>query len=82
MLILLLPATEVELDGQTEHTMTDVDAICVAYVLLPHMVQGLDPVLGLYVPATHGLQGPPSGPVWPALQVQLVMTELPTSEFE
>ena len=36
----------------------------------------------LYFPATHGMHWPPSGPVEPALQVQLVEAALPASELE
>ena len=37
------------------------------------------PVNTLYVPAPHGAQVPPSGPEYPALQVQI---ELPSGELE
>ena len=33
-----------------------------------------------YVPGGHGLQGPPSAPRYPVLQVQLNRTVLPTGE--
>ena len=40
------------------------------------------PLLVLYFPATQAEHTPPPGPVNPALQVQAVMTELDTAEFE
>jgi hypothetical protein len=45
-------------------------------------VQAADPVDTLYLPATHAVQLPPSGPVDPALQVQLVKAALPAGELE
>jgi hypothetical protein len=47
LLILLLPSTDVELAGHVEHTVADVAASAVAYVLFSHRVQGMDPALGL-----------------------------------
>jgi hypothetical protein len=42
-----------------------------------------DPVNALYFPATHAEQvPPPSGPVDPALQVQLLKSALPAGELE
>ena len=45
-------------------------------------MQGSDPHAdsGLYFPATHSAQVPPSGPDEPALQVQLVTAELPAGD--
>ena len=37
----------------------------------------LVPVTFLYFPPTHAVQGPPFGPVYPVLQVQLVSSVLP-----
>ena len=45
-------------------------------------MQAADPVDVLYFPATHAVHGPPSGPVDPALQVQLVKAALPAGELE
>ena len=41
-----------------------------------HKVQGSDPLAGLYLPATQAVHGPPSGPVYPGLQVQSVILSL------
>ena len=40
------------------------------------------PKVSLYVPSGHALQLPPSGPVYPLLQVQLVTFMLPAPESE
>jgi hypothetical protein len=47
-----------------------------------HSLQASDPRAdsGLYFPATHSAQVPPSGPDEPALQVQLVTAELPAGD--
>ena len=39
------------------------------------------PVYALYFPATHAEHGPPSGPVCPALQTQLLTTVPPLREL-
>jgi hypothetical protein len=43
-------------------------------------VQAALPVPGLYVPTSHAEQGPPLGPVYPALQTQAVMAPLAAGE--
>jgi hypothetical protein len=47
-----------------------------------HSLQASDPRAdaGLYFPATHSAQVPPSGPDQPASQVQLVTAELPAGD--
>ncbi len=50
-----------------------------------HRVHTALPLLGLYFPATQAVHGPPSGPVKPALQaevIQAVTDELPLGEME
>jgi hypothetical protein len=37
------------------------------------------PLNSLYFPATHAVHGPPSGPIHPELQMQLVNAVLPES---
>lgn len=37
-------------------------------LLAGHCEHAVGPVLFLYVPAAHGVQSPPSGPEYPALQ--------------
>jgi hypothetical protein len=46
-----------------------------------HCKQLTDPFTSLYVPGTHNVQTPPSGPVHPALHVQAVIDELEFIEF-
>ena len=45
-------------------------------------MQGAEPVALLYVPATHAVQVPPSGPVYPALhaRIQALLDVLATGE--
>ena len=45
-----------------------------------HSVQGLDPLTGLYLPASHATHVPPSGPVKPTSQVQFVIVVLPAAD--
>jgi hypothetical protein len=52
------------------------------YFPAPQLVHAADPVNDLYFPVTHATHGPPSGPVDPALQVQLVKAVLPGGELE
>ena len=37
------------------------------YLPAPQSVHSKEPVDGLYFPASHAMQSPPSGPVYPAL---------------
>jgi len=47
-----------------------------------HCKQGPLPIADLYLPATHAVHVPPSGPDEPALQMQLVKAALPAGELE
>ena len=40
------------------------------------------PAVSLYLPATHAVHSPPSGPVYPALHLQSVNVSLPAVELE
>jgi len=42
-------------------------------------MHALEPLTSLYVPPTHAGQGPPFGPVYPELQVQLLSSGLPVA---
>jgi hypothetical protein len=52
----------------------------VEYVPASQFEQVAFPVNVLYFPATHAVHGPPSGPVHPKVQVQLLITVLPAGE--
>ena len=78
----LLPGGEFEFCGQSKQVLESVAPEVVEYVPLGQSVQDASPVDPLYVPATHCVQVPPSGPEEPALQEQAVMAELPASESE
>jgi hypothetical protein len=47
---------------------------------LPQLVHATAPTVVLYFPTSHAEQGPPSGPVKPALQTQAVIALLPAGE--
>ena len=47
------------------------------YVPVPHNTHAAEPGEALKYPAPHGEQGPPSGPVYPALQRQALRATLP-----
>ena len=46
-----------------------------------HSSQSPTPPVSLYLPGIQAMQGPPSWPAYPALQVQLVRSSLPDREF-
>ena len=60
------------------HVASDVSAVPVEYLPRRHSEHAADPFTSLYVPLGHALQFCPSGPVYPALQVQM---GLPPKEF-
>ncbi len=77
-----LPAGQLEFDGQTLHVELADAPTAVEYVPVPQSVHRDDPLNALYFPATHAVHVPPSGPVHPVLQVQLVKAALPAGELE
>jgi hypothetical protein len=74
-----LPAGELEFDGQAVHVELAEDPTAVEYVPAAQSEQVAVPVNALYFPSSHGVHGPPSGPQYPALQVQV---ELIAGELE
>jgi hypothetical protein len=73
---------ELELAGHAIHVVATVAPTVVEYVPAPQSVHAALPVAVLYLPATHGEQTPPSGPVKPTLQVQAVRATLELGELE
>ena len=63
---------ELLLLGHAEQVVATVAPAVVEYVAVAQLVHCALPVAILYVPATHGEHMPPSGPVYPTLQVQPV----------
>jgi hypothetical protein len=59
-----------------------VAAVETEYVPTPQLLQAAVPLASLYVPAEHGEHDPPSGPVYPALQVQSTTASLAPGELE
>lgn len=64
------------------HKVQALDADKLAKDPPSHFKHSWCPGRGLYVPLIHGEHSKPSGPVWPALHVQLVTFWLPTGEKE
>jgi hypothetical protein len=77
-----LPAGELEFDGQALHVELAEDPTAVEYVPAAQSLQTAEPVDALYLPASHAVHVPPSGPENPALQVQFVKEVLPTGALE
>ena len=78
-----LPAGELEFDGQALHVELAEAPTVVEYVPVPQSVHTADPVDVLYLPATHAVHVPPSGPENPALQdMHAVKEVLPTGALE
>ena len=61
-----------EFTGHAKHVATDVAPTVAEYVPCPQLVHARVPVVILYLPAVQAEQTPPSGPVYPMLQVQPV----------
>jgi hypothetical protein len=77
-----LAPVDCEFAGHVEHAEIDVAPITLEKVFAEQLVHTDEPVTVLYLPGTHNEQGPPFGPVAPALQVQPVSAELLTTELE
>jgi hypothetical protein len=60
--------------GQSTHALAG--SLAPRYLPSAQATQAALPALVLYVPATHGVHGPPSGPVYPALQGGLLHAAL------
>lgn len=77
-----LPASEFDLGGQARHDVASTTAPTdVEYLPVAQSAHAAVPGRGLYLPATHCVQGPPSAPVEPALQVQSTCASLPAGEL-
>ncbi len=70
-----LPAGELHLSGQPMHDWAPTAVL--EYVSAGQFMQLVFPVTPLYLPPTHAAHGSPFGPVYPALQKQLVKAALP-----
>ena len=71
---------EPELVGHARQVMRPVAAMVSEYVPDPQLVHAAEPLEILYFPATQFEHTPPSGPVYPALQVQPVDAEQPVHD--
>jgi hypothetical protein len=70
------------LSPQFEHAKLEVAPVTLEKVFAEQLVHTDEPITVLYLPGTHNEQGPPFGPVAPALQVQAVSAELLKTELE
>ena len=77
----VLATGELELAGHARQVVATVAPTVVEYVPVPQSVQTALPVVILYFPAAQGRHTPPSGPVYPTLQVQAAVDVLPIGEF-
>jgi hypothetical protein len=69
----VLPTREMDFHGHSLHV---VEPSAAEYVFVAQSMQVALPVVALYFPATQAQQMPPSGPVDPTLQVQLLKSVL------
>ncbi len=73
---------EFEPAGHATQVVATVAPGVVEYVAAAQSVHTALPVLILYLPTAHAEQTPPFGPVYPWLQVQLVICVVPAGEVE
>jgi hypothetical protein len=78
----LLPLGELELSGQDLHVLSESAPVVVENLPASQSVHTAEPIPFLYLPATHAEQDPPSNPVNPELQRQLVERILPIEDTE
>lgn len=74
----MLPLGELADSGQLEQA----PAPGAEYFAAGQVVHGAAPASGLYFPAAHGAQGPPSAPLCPAWHLQSVARVLALGELE
>lgn len=77
-LIEVLSAAEFEFAGQAVHA--DVEPVPLTNLPASQLVQDASPGTVLNLPATHSVHTPPSAPVYPALHLHAVGTELPLGD--
>jgi hypothetical protein len=74
--------THVEPEFVGHARQATVAATVVEYVLAPQSVHATLPITFLNFPATQAVHGPPSGPVYPILQMHISICEPGPGEFE
>ena len=78
----MLPTPENVFKGHAPHVDSDVAPVADEYFPLPHGEQDAEPLTSLYVPARQTLQIPSSEPENPTMQVQFILSLLPSGEYE
>ena len=63
------------------HVEFEISPVSSEYLPAEHKLHDAVPLTSLYVPAIHAVQFCPSCPVYPRLQVQLLMIVLPSPEY-
>ena len=76
-----LPAGEYVKEGQSAHVSAELCPVRSEYVPCTHGEHAIEPLTPLYVPTGQAEQTPPSSPVYPTLQMQLLLFLLPGSEY-
>jgi len=66
----------------SEQTLSAVAPLAAEYLPAPQSAHATEPAVVLYFPTAHGLHAPPSGPVYPMLQMQLVTAGEPGGDCE
>lgn len=77
-LTLLLPTGDEVCAGHDLQVASEISPVPAEYLPREHALHADEPTTSLYVPASQAPHARPSGPVYPRLQVQLVMTLLPS----
>ena len=85
--IVLLPWADAVFWAQDKQTLIEEAFTCAEYVFAMQSVQAAEPLVGLYLPATHPKHGTPFWPglfkgEYPGRHTQFVRTPLPTGEDE
>ena len=75
-----LPLGELESAGHAAQVPAEVAEVVVRYVPAAQSVHVAGPIESLYFPATQPVHVPPSGPVDPGLQTQLVCATDPSAD--
>ena len=77
-----LAPEEIELSRHPKQVLTVVAPVLVEYVMAPQSLHAAEPGPSLYFPVSHKTQFPPSAPVAPALQVQILRRAYCAGELE
>jgi len=77
-----LAVGELEFAGHARHVATVEEPVAVEYFAASQSQHAAFEMVGLYLPGTQAMHGPPAGPGEPKLHVQAVRAELARGELE